>query len=151
MWSGAEPSQRAFDRGPDVGGAAVDNAGSAAGLGDEPERGRQHHLVAAALGGAPNDFLAVERSVDLGGVDVGDAQLERPVDGPDRFGVVQAAAAGIRAGHGHGTEADPGGVPVHRERCASSMSPCRSRSRRGHCLVGGALLQNHARDAGGSP
>ena len=148
---GAEPRQRAFDRGADVGGAAVDDAGSAAGVGDETELGRHHHLVAAALDGAADDFLAVERSVDLGGVDVGDAQLERPVDGADRLGVVQAAAAGVGAGHGHGAQTDPGDVQLHPERCASSMSPCRSRSRSSVTALSASLLHNHARDAGGSP
>jgi hypothetical protein len=87
---GAEPGQRALDRGADV-GAAVHHTGPAAGMGDEPELGRQHHLIAAVPDGLPDDFLAVERSVDLGGVDVGDTQLERPVDGSDRLGVVQTA------------------------------------------------------------
>lgn len=79
-------------------------------MGDEPELGRRHHLIAAVLDGAPDDFLAVERSVDLGGVDVSDAQLERPMDGSDRLSVVQTATAGIRAGHRHGPEANPGDV-----------------------------------------
>jgi hypothetical protein len=90
--------------------AGVRAAGSIAGMGDEPELGRHRLLIAAVLDGAPNDFLAVERSVDLGGVDVGCAQLERPRDSSDRLGVVQTAVAGVRAGHGHRTEADPGDV-----------------------------------------
>ena len=65
-------------------------------------------LVAAALDRPADDLLAVEGSVDLGGVDVGDAEVQRPVDGADRLVVVEAAAGGVGAGHGHGAEADAG-------------------------------------------
>ena len=41
-----------------------------------------------SLDGPADDFLAEERPVDLGGVDVGDAELERAVDGADRLRVV---------------------------------------------------------------
>ncbi len=79
---GAESGQRAFDRGANVGGAAVD-AGRTARVGEDTELRRPHHLVAAAFDGATDQLLAMERSIDLGGVDVGDSQLERPVDGSD--------------------------------------------------------------------
>ena len=46
--------------------------------------------------------------VDLGGVDVGDAEVEGAVDGADRLRVVQGALAGVGAGHGHRAEADAG-------------------------------------------
>ena len=89
---GAEPPQRSLDRGADVGRAAVEVPRAAAGVRHEAELGRQHHLVAAALDGPADELLVGERAVDLGGVDEGDAQFERPVDGADRLGVVGARA-----------------------------------------------------------
>ena len=64
--------------------------GAAAGVGDEAELRGDHDLVAAALDGPADDLLAEERAVDLGGVDVGDAEVEGAVDGADRLGVAAA-------------------------------------------------------------
>lgn len=86
---GAEPLERAFDRGLHVAGAAVDDAGAAVGVGDETELGRHDDVLASALDGLADDFLAVEGAVDLGGVDVGDPEVQRPVDGADRLGVIE--------------------------------------------------------------
>ena len=85
---GAEPLQGALDRGADVRRAAVEDAGAATGVRDEAELRRHHHLVAAALDGPADQLLVVEGAVDLGGVEVGDAQVQRPVDGANRLGVV---------------------------------------------------------------
>ena len=68
---GAEPLERALDRGADVRRAAVEVAGAAAGVRDDSELRRQHHVVAAALDRAADEFLVGEGSVDLGGVDAG--------------------------------------------------------------------------------
>src|SRR5947209_5241724 len=46
-------------------------------------------------------------TVDLRGVDEGDAEVERPVDGADRLSVV-GAGAGVGGGHAHGAEPDAG-------------------------------------------
>ena len=62
----------------------------------------------AAAERAADELLAVERAVDLGGVEVGDAEVERAVDGADRLVVVEAALGGVGAGHRHGAQADPG-------------------------------------------
>jgi len=59
-------------------------------VGDEAELRGHHDLVAAVLDRLADQFLAVERAVDLGGVDVGDAQVQRAVDGADRLGVIKA-------------------------------------------------------------
>jgi hypothetical protein len=45
-------------------------------------------IVATSLEGGADKFLVRVGAVDLGGVDVGDAQLECSVDGADRLGVV---------------------------------------------------------------
>jgi hypothetical protein len=108
---GAEPPQRTLDRGADVGRAAVEDTGAAAGVGDHAELGRHHDLVAAAVDGAAEEFLVGERPVDLGGVQQGDAQLERSVDGADGLGVV-AAGAGVGGRHPHGAQADAGDVQL---------------------------------------
>ena len=149
---GAEASQRALDGCTDVGGAAVGAEGvPVAVVLHEAELGGDLHLVAAALDGASDELLAVEGPVDLGGVDVGDAELEGAVDGADGLGVVERSAGGVGAGHGHGAEADAGdhevtevcvlhqtslvsvravvsGVGRHRphnQRATASGSPCR--------------------------
>jgi hypothetical protein len=106
---GGEPPQGAFDRGADVGRAAVEVAGAAAGVGDHAELGRHDDLVATALDGAADEFLVGERPEDFGGVEQGDADIECPVDGTDGLGVV-AAGAGVGMGHPHATEADAGDV-----------------------------------------
>jgi hypothetical protein len=78
---------------------------------DQAELRGQHDLVALALHGPPDELLVGEGAVDLGGVDERDAQLDRPVDGADRLGVVQVRRA-VGPGHGHGAKADPGDVQV---------------------------------------
>jgi hypothetical protein len=54
---------------------------------DQAELRGQHHLVAAALDGLTDEFLVGVRAVDLGGVEVRDAHVQRPVDGANRFGI----------------------------------------------------------------
>jgi hypothetical protein len=108
---GAQPPQRAVDRGAYVRRAAVEVAGAAAGVGDHAELGRHHDLVAAASNGAADEFLVGEWPVDLGGVQEGDAQVEGSVDGADRLGVV-AAGAGVGGRHPHGTQTDAGDVQL---------------------------------------
>ena len=105
----AEALQRALDRGADVRRAAVDDAGPATGVRHQAELRRHHDLVTTTLDGPADQFLVEVRAVNLGGVDVGDAQLQRPVDGADRLGI--AALPGVVvAGHRHGAQADPGDV-----------------------------------------
>ena len=126
MWSVPSRVQGALDGGADVGRAAVGDAGPAAGVGDEAELGGDDDLVAAALDRLADELLAVERAVDLGGVDVGDAQVQRAVDGADRLGVVEAPAAGVGAGHGHGAQADPGDVQPAERDVLHQVAPSRS-------------------------
>ena len=83
--------------------------GAAAGVGDETELRRQDDVVAAVLDGLADELLVGEGAVDLGGVDEGDAQVERPVDGADGLGVV-GARAGVGGGHAHGAETDAADV-----------------------------------------
>ena len=52
-----------------------------------------------------DELLVGVRAVDLGGVDVGDAEVERAVDGADRLGV-GAARIEVVAGHRHRAESD---------------------------------------------
>ena len=107
----AEPLQGALDGGADVRRAAVDHAGPASGVRHQAELRRHHDLIAATLDRPPDQFLVEEGSVDLGGVEVGDAQIQRPVDGADRLGV--AALTGVVvAGHRHSAQADPGDVQL---------------------------------------
>ena len=100
---GAEPLQRALDRGSDVGRGAVEDTGAATGVRDEAELRRQHDLLASTLDGPADQLLVVVGAVDLGRVEVGDAQIQRPVDGANRLGVA-ACPDVVVAGHRHGTE-----------------------------------------------
>ena len=107
----AEALQGALDGGADVRRGAVDHAGSASGVRHQAELRRHHDLIAATLDRPPDQFLVEEGAVDLGGVEVGDAQIQRPVDGADRLDL--AAFTGVVvAGHRHGAQADPGDVQL---------------------------------------
>ena len=97
----AEPLEGSLEGGADVGRAAVEVAGAAAGVGDHAELGGQHHLVAPSADGPADELLVGERAVDLGGVDQGHPEVERSVDGADGLGVV-GARAGVGGGHAHG-------------------------------------------------
>jgi hypothetical protein len=106
---GPEPVQRPLDCDADARAAAVEDAGASIGVRDDAELRRQHDLVAAALDGPADQLLVVEGTVDLRGVEVGDAQVQRPVDGADGLGVA-ALSNVVKAGHGHGhgAESNPG-------------------------------------------
>ena len=108
---GTEAGQRSLDGGADVGRAAVDRAGDhPIAVRDEAELGGDDDVVAAALQCPADDLLTVEWAVDLGSVEMGDAEVEGAVDRADGLRVVDGAFAGVRARHGHGAEADAGDV-----------------------------------------
>ena len=77
----------------------------ATGVRDHAELGGEHDVVAAVLDGLPDEFLVDVRTVDLGGVDEVHPEVERPVDGPDGFGVI-ASGPGEGEGHAHGAQPD---------------------------------------------
>ena len=62
-------------------------------------------LVAAILDGAADEFLVGVRTVDLGGIKMCDAEVQRPVDRANRLGVVDRADV-VVARHRHGAESD---------------------------------------------
>jgi hypothetical protein len=99
---GPEPLQRALTRAPDVLRAPVDAAvARLLGIDHEPELGRDLELVAAAGDGAPYKLLVRVRAVDLGGVEEGDAELERAIDRLESRRLI-ATAVGVR--HPHATQ-----------------------------------------------
>ncbi len=65
----------------------------------------EHDAIALPLDGAPHQLLVGVGTVDVRGIEEGDAQLQGAVDGGDRFGVV---APRIEVGHPHAAEADAG-------------------------------------------
>ena len=100
-----EPTQRALDglgelvraehptaRGPGLG---VDVLG---------ELGGDRDLVAERCERLADELLVDVRTVDLGGVEEGDAEVDRPVQEGDHVGPVGSAA--VAAGHRHAAEAD---------------------------------------------
>src|ERR1700722_18318137 len=86
-----EALERTVDRDANALGAAVRDPTLSSRVREDAELRGHHHLVSSALDGPTHQFLAVEWSIDLGGVDVGDAQFERSVDGADRLVVVEAS------------------------------------------------------------
>ena len=85
---GPKTLKRSLHGDADARGTAVGGSVLSARIRDKAELRRHHYLVTSAFDGTTDKFLAVVRAVDLGGVDVGDAQVERGVDGADRLVVV---------------------------------------------------------------
>src|SRR5207249_11795547 len=83
--------------------------GTAPGMRDEAEFCGQHDFVAAVLEGPSDEFLVGVGTVDLGGVEVRDAEVQRPVDGANRLGVA-ARSDVVVARHRHGAESYPRNV-----------------------------------------
>src|SRR3546814_5145252 len=75
----AEPLERAFAGAPRVGGRAVD-AGDLLALEPEAELGRDDQPIALAPDRFAEQFLVAERTIDFGGVEEGDAEVDRAVD-----------------------------------------------------------------------
>ena len=65
----------------------------------------EHDLVAPVGDRAADQLLVRERPVHVGGVEEGDAELERAVDRRDRLVLVGRA---VELGHAHAAETDPG-------------------------------------------
>jgi hypothetical protein len=114
----AEPLERRLARLVDVLAVALDPAPRGiVGVADDPELRRQLHLVAAAGDRAADEHLVRERAVHVGGVEEGDAELERAVDRRDRLVLV---ARPVEIGHPHAAEADPRDLEAL---CAERDSP----------------------------
>ena len=64
-------------------------------MGQDAELRGDDDLVAPTLQRLTDDLFAVERAVALSGVDVGDTQVERAMDGADRRARVTPADAGL--------------------------------------------------------
>jgi hypothetical protein len=101
---GAEPGERAFDRPPHVLRGTVEPP-RAVRHGPYAELRRDRHLVAAAGNRTADQLLVRVRPVDLGGVEEGDPQLDRALNGRDRLRLVGLAVEG---GHAHAAEAESG-------------------------------------------
>jgi hypothetical protein len=70
---------------------------------DDAELRSQHHLVAAVLDRPADEFLVGVGTVDLGGVEVDDAEVQRSVDSTNRLGVA-APSDVVVARHRHHAE-----------------------------------------------
>src|SRR3954447_1220594 len=69
----------------------------------DAELRRHYHPVAPTLDRPADELLVVVGAVDLGGVEVGDAQVQSPVDGASRLRVATLPDV-VVAGHRHGAE-----------------------------------------------
>ena len=73
----------------------------------EPAFGGDHQLRRIRVEGLRDETLAHRRTVGIGRIDQGDAELERPPEHGDRLGVVARLAPDALTGEPHGAEAEP--------------------------------------------
>ena len=99
----AEARQRRVDDLADVLGAAIDAFKLAGPADAEAELGRHHDPIASPLQGLPKQPLVGEGAVDFGGIEIGDTEVERAVDRPDRLGIIRRP---VGLAHAHAAEAD---------------------------------------------
>src|ERR1700722_16377861 len=99
----------------------------------------------------PTSSSFTKGAVDLSGVEEGDAQVERPMDGAYGLGVVRARA-GVGGGHSHGSKSDTSHIECPQvdvlQRCRPFLSPIRGsvRARALFGYVSSALVRS---DRGG--
>src|ERR1700676_3610627 len=102
----AQPLQTVFAGLPHIVGLAADAADvGITGIADNSELCGQHELVALALDRASDELFVLVGPVNISGVEKGDAEFERAMNGRDRFGVV---ASGVKLRHAHAAEAEGG-------------------------------------------
>ena len=118
----AEPRQRAVAGLAHVLGPAVDGAlGRVVGVAHDAELGGDDRLVAAPGQRLADEHLVGVRPVHVGGVEEGDPELEGPVDGGGRLGVVRRP---VEVGHPHAAEALAGHRAAPASRARSFPWPC---------------------------
>src|SRR6266404_4977862 len=101
-----EPSQTSFARTFHVFGFAVDAAKLRfLWIAQDPKLRCDDHLVAMSFDSAPEQLFVRVRPVDVGRVEERNAELERALNGGERFFIVASA---IKVGHAHATESDCG-------------------------------------------
>jgi hypothetical protein len=61
---------------------------------------RQNDFVTASLNGFADQFFVSKRAIHVGGVEEGDAEFDRPMNGRDGFALIARA---IKFGHSHAT------------------------------------------------
>ena len=98
----AEALERGLADAPDVFRAAVQTRDPSGGIDAKAELGRDDDTLAVGAEGAPQQPLVGVGPVDLGGVEEGDAEFERPANGGNRLGLVADA---IGPAHAHAAEA----------------------------------------------
>jgi hypothetical protein len=93
----AEPRQRSITGPPHMVWFPVDAHPAAIWPVLVAELGRHHYLVAVAGDRPPDQPLVGERPVHVGGVQQGDAELQRPLDGGDRS-IASQSGLSVQAG-----------------------------------------------------
>src|SRR3712207_2751554 len=97
----AEPLQRGVTGAAHVVGPAVDAEERAVLASLVAELGGEHHLVAPAGDGLPDEPLVGERAVHVRGVEEGDAEVQRPLDGALGLRLVTGA---VELAHPHAAQ-----------------------------------------------
>src|SRR5918992_244563 len=103
----AQPRQRGVARGADVLGATAHPEVLAIRPTHVAELGGEDYALALAPYRPPHEDFVRVRAVHVGGVEESDAQLERAVDGCDRFLII---ASSVKLGHPHAPEAERGNL-----------------------------------------
>jgi len=98
----AQPGQRRLAGPLDVAALPADDALVVATRAVDAELGRELDALAPARQGPAHEDLVVARAVDVGRVDEGHAEVERPVDGRDRLIPVRLA---VPLAHAHAAQA----------------------------------------------
>ena len=107
-----EPLERALNGLPDVFGTAVQGVPFAAviGIGLPAELSGDDHLLAKRSEGFADKFLVQERAIDFGGIEEGDASIDRGMEkGSHLLGVFGWA---IGMAHSHAAETDSGDFEI---------------------------------------
>jgi len=102
----AEALEAGVAGGANVSGRAVDAAKGCVGfVADDAEFCGEEDFISDTANGLADENFIVTVAVYVGGIEKGHAEIERAMDGSDRFGILTSA---IEFGHAHATEAERG-------------------------------------------
>jgi hypothetical protein len=98
MRSTSSRRSESLDGGADVLRSAVQSGGAAT-VKAEPELGGDHHLVPHGREGLAYELFVGERSIDLGGVEEGDAEIDGGTDEVDAVLLGDVETVGMAEAH----------------------------------------------------
>ena len=124
-----EAAEAAVAGGADVRGAAVEAAQRVVvRVAHDAALGGEHHLLAPPADGAPDELLVGIRPVHVRRVEERHAEVEGPVDGGDRLGLVGGS---VELAHAHAAEPDRGHLEAGEPACVHAHSSAQGFLNRG--------------------